>query len=308
MFIPLSWLVQYFVRMAILIVPAIYLWTGVAPLYFTGMLDIVWYQVPVLVAYFFLMVWLTPSRYLPIVSSAVGAFSTFRMLPTVVASIVKPFGTPFKVTPKGSGNESSTFDVYTFTCIAVLIGVTALGLFVNVVPEWSQIGQGEFSIVSAYWAGVNIVVLVIASLICFEKPKPLLDSFQADEAALLSAGGLLCDGRLTSVSLDRAVLECPSDAAPKPGPVTLKVHDVSPFNARVEHVDNRPGRSAAVWLSFILEGEARDEMIVKLYTGRYSQDIRVIDKSAIVGGLWSRAFGSSTPAARDGEKQLRQAP
>ena len=55
MFVPLSWLIQYVVRFCVLIVPPIYLWTGVAPLYFTSTSDIIYYQLPVLLAYFFLM-------------------------------------------------------------------------------------------------------------------------------------------------------------------------------------------------------------------------------------------------------------
>ena len=34
----------------------------------------------------------------------------------------------------------------TFFSIAFWIAVTALGLVVNVVPEWSRIGEGEFSV------------------------------------------------------------------------------------------------------------------------------------------------------------------
>ena len=49
------------------------LWTGLAPLFFTDVADLIWYQLPVLAAYFLLMAWVTPTRYLPIVSSAVGA-------------------------------------------------------------------------------------------------------------------------------------------------------------------------------------------------------------------------------------------
>ena len=274
--------------------PAVYLWTGVAPLYFTDLTDIVWYQLPVLVAYFFLMVWLTPSRYLPVVSSAVGAFSTFRMLPTVVSSLVKPFGTPFKVTPKGSGNEKNEFDAYTFTCIAALIAVTALGLFINIVPEWSQIGQGEFSVVSAYWAGVNIVVLVIAALICFETSKPLLDSFAADEPVWLRVGGRVLQGRAVSLSLDQAVVVLPGDLLADAEPVALTVAGIEPFEARVTHVVRNP-RTGEVQarLAYDLAGEVRDRMIVKLYTGAYSQDIRELDKSAVVSGLWTRAFGEN---------------
>jgi cellulose synthase (UDP-forming) len=149
MFMPVSWLVQYVVRLSILIEPVVYLLTGIQPLYLRGVEDILRYQVPVLLAYFLFMAWITPTRYLPVISSAVGTFSTFRMLPTVVSSIVRPFGRPFKVTPKGSGNEDNRFDGYTFACCAVLIAATGLGLVINIVPEWRLIPEGEFSIVAA---------------------------------------------------------------------------------------------------------------------------------------------------------------
>lgn len=285
---------QYVVRLAILIVPAVYLWTGIAPLYFTGVEDILFYQAPVLLAYFLLMVWITPSRYLPIVSSAVGAFATFRMLPTVISSVVRPFGKPFKVTPKGSGNEDNAFDGYTFACVSSLIAATALGLFVNVVPEWSQIGEGEFSVVSAYWALMNIAVLVIAALICFEKAKPLQDSFDTDETAHVSVDGQRTAARLRSISLDGAVLEWPAGATPPMGDILVELSGVEPFRAR--NAAGPAGRSTGVSRTiadFKLEGPTRDQMIVKLYTGAYSQDVRELDKSAIAGGILARAFGPS---------------
>ena len=55
------------------------------------------------------------------------------------------------MTPKGSGNEDSAFDLYTFACVSVLIAATALGLFINIVPEWSRIGQCDFSMVSRWF-------------------------------------------------------------------------------------------------------------------------------------------------------------
>jgi cellulose synthase (UDP-forming) len=44
-------------------------------------------------------------------------------------------------------------------------------------------------------------------------------------------------------------------------------------------------------VAFTLTGIARDQMIAKLYTGTYSQDVIELDKSAIAGRLWMRAFG-----------------
>ena len=292
MFIPVSWLVQYVVRLAILIVPAVYFWTGVPPLYFTSIWDIVYYQVPVLLAYFFLMLWITPSRYLPVVSSAIGVFSTFRLLPTVIASLVRPFGTPFRVTPKGTANERSDFDPYTFTCVAILIAITALGIFINVVPEWSTIRHTEFSIVSLYWAAVNIMVLLIAALICFEKPRPFLDSFAIGEAAQAYHNEQAIAGRLAVLSLDDGTMDFPHDPQLVAGDELLVSANGFPrLPARVQTVDASRDGSVSVRFTHNLESEARDQLIVKLYTGAYSQEIRRIDRRAVVGGIWKRAFG-----------------
>jgi cellulose synthase (UDP-forming) len=200
------------------------------------------------------------------------------------------------VTPKGSGNEDSAFDLYTFACVSVLIAATALGLFINIVPEWSRIGQGDFSVVSVYWALVNIAVLVIAALICFEKAKPLQDSFDADETAYLTAGGRRTAVRLVSISLDRATLEWPPGAPPPPADVLLEMSGVEPLPARIAAAPiARPSEACRLVASFELVGLARNQGIVKLYTDAYSQDVRELDKSAIAGSLLTRAFGSSRP-------------
>ncbi|WVT76840.1 glycosyltransferase (plasmid) [Sinorhizobium chiapasense] len=294
MFLPMSWLVQYVVRLIVLIVPIAYLWFGALPLHFTGVADYVSHQLPVLAAYFLLMLWITPTRYLPVVSSAVGTFATFRMLPTVVSSIVRPFGKPFKVTPKGTGNEANAFDAYTFTWIAGFITVTALGLLINIVPETARI-QGSFSVIGAFWSGINIVVLVIASLICFEKPRRLFQAFKLDEPASVDG----TPGRVVSLSLDKAVVAVPTEARFQSTAVTLRLDGFKPLQAELRQVTQRGGditrskdkRRYYLHLHYDLEGGERDRMIVKLYTGRYSQDIPDIDKVAVSVNLLLRAFG-----------------
>jgi cellulose synthase (UDP-forming) len=295
MFLPMSWLVQYVVRFAVLVVPPVYLWTGLAPLHFTEVSELVSYQLPVLAAYFLLMSWITPTRYLPVVSSAVGAFSTFRMLPTVISSVVRPFGKPFKVTPKGSGNEENAFDGYTFACLALLTVVTAAGLFVNIVPEWARTGESGFSVVAAYWAGVNIAVLVIASLICFERPSSVQDAFRADEVARIDD----LPGRAVSLSLGKAVVKVPIGTRFASKALTVEIEGVGAIEADLRAVTRRRKRLGRtgdgavhfLHLYYALEGELRDRMIRKLYTGGYSQEVAEIDASALSVSLLGRAFG-----------------
>ncbi|WP_311043877.1 glycosyltransferase family 2 protein [Rhizobium lentis] len=294
MFLPASWLVQYLVRFMILFVPIVYLWFGLLPLYFTDIADYVSHQVPLLAAYFLLMLWITPTRYLPVVSSAVGTFATFRMLPTVVSSLVRPFGKPFRVTPKGSGNELNQFDRYSFAWIASLIAITVLGLLVNVVPETSHV-QGQFSPVAAWWSGINIVVLLIASLICFEKPRRLFHAFKLDEPAVVDD----VPGQVVSLALDKAVVAVPTTVRFQSKSVMLKLPGFAPFKAELGQVTqrrksvSRSGDKQAYYLHlyFELSGSARDRLIVKLYTGQYSRDIRDIDKVAVSLNLLLRSFG-----------------
>jgi cellulose synthase (UDP-forming) len=292
MFIPLSWLVQYLVRFFVLVVPPIYLWSGVPPLYFTSTIDIINYQLPVLVVYFFLMLWITPSRYLPILSSAVGVFSTFRLLPTVIATLMRPFGAAFKVTPKGSGAEQNDFDTYTFACIAILVAATAVGIIINVVPEWSRISRGDFSIVAMYWAAANIVVLVIAALICFEKPRPLLDSLFIGEPAQAQFAGRVLSGRLVSLSLESGIVEFQQDLPIAIGDeLVIEATGFPRFLSRVEKISKQRKGHVAIQFKHSPDPVARDRLIVKLYTGGYSQEIRQLDTPAIVSGVWKRAFG-----------------
>lgn len=291
LFMPLNWLIQYVVRFCLLIIPIVFLWTGAAPLFFTSTEDIIYYQVPVLLAYFLLMRWITPSRYLPVVSNAVGVFATFRLLPTVIMALIKPFGTPFRVTPKGSGAGQGYFDGYTFACIAVLVALTVLGVIINIVPEWATIRKGEFSVVVMYWAGANVVLLVIAALICFEKPRVPVVAFHIDEPASARSNRGRVPGRLISMSLESGTLEVLHDEPLSIGDnMLIEAAGFPPLPSHIESI-TREAAKASIRFTHELDAASRDRLIVKLYTGDYSQEIRVLDTLAIVRGLWKRAFG-----------------
>jgi cellulose synthase (UDP-forming) len=141
---------------------------------------------------------------------------------------------------------------------------------------------------------VNLVVLVIAALICFEKTNPASESFHASEPARLD--GLT--GRAVSLALGRAVIEIPIDDTVENGTVEVKLQGVEPFEAELKAVTRRTGglrRDTGPFkyahLRYELSGAARDQMIIKLYTGAYSQDVQEIRRRAVAAGLFSRTFG-----------------
>ena len=103
LFFPTDWLVQTPVRLFAVVVPIIFLWTGVAPIQHADLPDLINYQIPVLIAHMGVMTWLSGGRYLPFLSTGFSLLLSFRLVPTIVATLIKPFGAPFRVTPKGSG-------------------------------------------------------------------------------------------------------------------------------------------------------------------------------------------------------------
>jgi cellulose synthase (UDP-forming) len=216
----------------------------------------------------------------------------------VIATLIRPFGTPFKVTPKGSGAEQNEFDAYTFTCCATLVALTAIGVIINLVPEWSTIVQGEFSIVAMYWAAANIVVLVVAALICFERPRPSADSFTIGEPARTQFDGRPLSGRLLSLSLETGIVELRQDVSVVIGDeVLIEAAGFPPLPSRVEKIGKQREGQVCIRFKHSLDPLARDRLIVKLYTGGYSQEIRQLDTPAILSGLWKRAFGQTATEA-----------
>jgi cellulose synthase (UDP-forming) len=256
--------------------------------------DILFYQLPALLAYFIFIRWIAPNKYLPLLSTAVGAFTTFRILPVVIASLVRPFGVPFRVTPKGVESEAR-FDEFTFGCISFLLAATALGLFINVIPEWAPVGRFEFSAVATYWAVTNVLVLLLAALMCFEAPRSSNGRFIADEPArlLLQPGNLPV--RLVAIALDRSTVRVAADGASHIGEsAMLEISDVAPIQVEVQSEVRRDDGTRELSLGHAcLPSQTREQMIVKLYTGGYSHDIGALKFGRIIGRLWVRAFGAA---------------
>lgn len=144
------------------------------------------------------------------------------------------------------------------------------------------------------------MVLIIASLICFEKPRRLLQAFKLDEP--VDVDGV--EGRLVSLSLDKAVVAVSTETRFKSTKVRLNIEGFAPLEADLKQVTQRRGditrtgdkQRYYLHLHYDLRGVERDKMIIKLYTGRYSRDVPDIDKIAVSVNLLLRAFGRTRTA------------
>jgi cellulose synthase (UDP-forming) len=290
LFFPTSWLVQYLVRLMLIAIPIIYLLTGMIPLYFKHLSDLIFYQAPVFLVFFLNIRWLVGGKYMPLVSVAASVFASFRMFPTVLASLAKPFGVPFKVTPKGS-SSISTRGAESFTLYLILgaIVLTLIGLLINVVTEYAVVKFDEFYPIAVFWSVFNLMVLSLAALLCFEGPRYRKEErFDINEDTVIRIGEQTLPVELIDASVDGCKVQFPLTwwSEEIPDQFELDVPDVGWVKVRAIRVNR-----GAIAAAFELEETQRDLLIGKLFSGRYKN--QVADASnfrTILARLWHRAF------------------
>jgi cellulose synthase (UDP-forming) len=107
------------------------------------------------------MVWISNRTYAPLVSSAIHVFTAFRLFPSVVATLFKPFGAPFRVTPKASVTDQKP-DWFTAGIIAAAWIATVAGVLLNTFPGLEQIPSPYFFPVAMFWSTFSLATLTVA--------------------------------------------------------------------------------------------------------------------------------------------------
>jgi cellulose synthase (UDP-forming) len=291
LFFPTSWLTQYFVRLFLLLIPLAYLLLGWMPLQFTDTGDLIRYQLPLLVGLFLATRWLVGSHYTPLVSVPVSIFASFRLAPTVLASLVKPFGKPFRVTPKGSMSVGGRqVDTVTLAPILLTLVLTLLGLLINVTPELAVVPFTEFFPIAVFWSGLNVLVLALAALICIEGPRLRREErFEVKEPALLHWGDESLPVVLVDASVDGFHLSADPAGSALPQAsegLRLVVQDVGEVPLQI--LRRWPGRLSG---RFVPSDVQRDAMIRKLFSGDYSNHVsRVQSWRKLLQRMWRKAM------------------
>jgi cellulose synthase (UDP-forming) len=283
-FFPFDWLVILPGRLVLLLIPLVYMWTGAAPFLIVKAEELLIYQAPFLVALGCLPRWFTPTTALPFVSAAQGLFASFRIMPTVLASLVRPFGVPFKVTPKGSANAAAG-DRAVLKIVGVLSALTVIGLAFNRL-ELARQGDGPMFVLIAGWALLNLVVLAMVALIANDHSRPRIEErFPVDEAAGLVVHGVHWPCSVIDLSTSGALLaKAPSVEAGTA--LSLRLPGVGAMTAKVVRVVD-----ARVAVRFDeMAAEVRHRLIRYLFTHGRSNEVEAHKGWRVVGDLLRRAL------------------
>ena len=291
LFFPTSWLTQYAVRLMLIAIPLAYLLLGWLPFHFTDAADMVFYQLPVFLSFFLAMRWLVGGHFSPLVSGPAGVFASFRLAPTVVASLIQPFGKPFRVTPKGSDAvNGARVEFFSLGMILLCMGLTLLGLLLNVVPELAVVPHDEFFPIAMFWSLLNVVTLGLAALLCFEGPR-----LRKEERFLMAETAIAHDGetQVTVDIIDASVDGCKLALQPwghgqfAKGTASLTVQGVG--RVKIHPIRQNHGHLAA---TFEYDSKAqRNAMICKLFSGQYTTvGPATTSTRQLISSLWEKTF------------------
>jgi len=203
LFLPTHWLSQCLMLLMSIIAPLVFLWTGIPPLIHVTTDSVIFYLVPMVVAVAGGLWVYAPHQYFPLAAQVLGTFQSFKLLPTVIATLTKPFGHTFKVTPKGSAAIAPGYDRKVFWTAAIFMGLTAAGLMINTVPEWRIVSQLSLLPMVALWSSINVIVLFLVCMLSLQASvRRGEERFEIDEPLrIVAPSGAILNSRMRDISL-----------------------------------------------------------------------------------------------------------
>lgn len=267
-FFPLHYLMDFPCRILFALLPLVYLWTGLTHFYVHSTAELVAYQGPPILASFFLGRWLIPHARTPLLSAATTLYLSAGTYPAVLATLIKPFGAPFRVTPKGKAGQSEGGDPVALWGLAILIAVTVGGIIVGCQSPWrfsSLVGL----MIATCWALCNLVLFGLTLLAVSQRPRPRGEErFPVVRSAALAARGQRRSSRVINLSLTGALVES-ADNFQEGESVRLCLDGIGELSGAVVR---NPGGQVAIKFADIPETE-RNKLILYLYASGLTNEV-----------------------------------
>jgi cellulose synthase (UDP-forming) len=218
LFLPMYWVIQLPARIVYVLVPIVFLLFGLPPLIAHDLGALIGYLGPTLIGSIGVMCWLARKFYFPVLTDANALFLAFRVAPAALLSLIKPFGVPFAVTPKGASARGQNSDkLIPYICLG-LIGATILGLVANGFYDWRIVEDRATLAFATFWALVNCIILGLTAVIAREAPR-----YRAHERFVIGAPARCVVGaeaipcRVENLSLGGAFVRFGNYPVPRPG-------------------------------------------------------------------------------------------
>ena len=287
LFIPHGYLLGFPTGVGLVfLVPIAFLCLGLVPFHSVPSEDLYSYPLSALLAAMFLMRWVSPHTRLPFVATATNTYLNLRLFPTILSTLLKPFGTPFRVTPKGTGNNLTSVDRPAFRIVLVLAALAAGGLAAQRATS-GRVGGGLDLMIGLLMLS-NMIVLALVALTVVQGPRPRSqERFRVNEPAYCVTDRAESPCLVVDLSLSGGLLEGGPPA--RVGDLLeLSLPGVGTLSGRVVRL--APGRVGVAWHD-VPEG-TRDRLICYLYASGRTNAVEDLRSWQALGAIWNRAFGA----------------
>lgn len=262
-FLPTAWLSQCLMLLMSVIAPLIFLFFDLPPLVGVTVQSALFYLVPMVVAQVGGIVLLGGGRYYPIAAQVLGTFQSFKLLPVILKTLVKPHGHAFKVTPKGSDAAGGGYERGIFAVTSSLMLATFFGLIINASPDHRIVMQGALVPMVAFWCTINIVVLFLAAMLCLGKTSVRAEErFPFDEPVAIWQPGsnVVRAPRGIDLSLSGIAVACAGFNVGEA--VRIRLRDIGTIDGTVMRgSDNLTGIAFST-----ADCPTRDRLVIRLFT------------------------------------------
>ena len=281
----LYWSVSFLFRLSVLAGSPLYWWFSISTLTATPS-ELLHVLAPAVAAQSIFMAVLAGNRVSPVLTDVSQLLSSAVVLRTVAKVAVKPFGHPFKVTPKGMSRDGVRVEWGLMLPFLAVGLATAGGLLLNL-GAWAP-GRGDPSYaLNMVWSLFNLVVMAVAAAACVEVPRPRQEErFAVLEAARIRRADGSGDESCTvlDMSVTGARLAFEGAAAGDRLEVLLPGGLALPFEVVRAGSGKVSGR-------FLADPKARRALIALLYTGRFTNEVAEVAPLRTLGRAMRRVFG-----------------
>lgn len=282
----LYWSVSFPFRLMMLSMPALWWWTGIS-MFNTGAAGLARELLPYMVFSTMFYSVYCGNRLLPMLSDVNQLVPSVAIMRSVATGLIRPWGQPFRVTPKGVSAEGLTFHWNLMAPFLLIAAASLLGVAWNLRQGTDLVAQPSFQ-VNVAWSVLNAFVLSVTCLACVDQPRRRREErFPSGERAVLIAPGrrqVACT--VTDISVGGASLDTPGGWAEPPPGGRLWLDDgrlVVDF-ASVRVVQGR------LAVRFLLGPAERAAMILKLFDVRYGRAIERVNPARAIGVALRRLF------------------
>ncbi len=295
-FLPTHWISGSLVQAFALLAPLVFMFTGVIPIANLTLVEVIEFQLPTVAALLAGFVRLSHGVFQPLPAVVYSAFSCVRLLPAVLWSFIRPFGHPFRVTPKGKDARSANRDDLVVGVAGAILVATIFGLVLNATVEARVIDPNALIPVVAGWAIYNSIVLILVGVMATGRPPQRAEERfdmggEAAELRLPEGGAIAVS--LVDLSLGGAFVRpdqpLPAEFQPQ---TKLHIRGVPPLSVHL--VGQRRGGLAFAFTD--LSDSAREALILRLLSEHHRPALGPERRPRIAREMLARIFLPPVPA------------